>query len=189
MIGTSFKSEVQRIKINNNIMSGSIIFNFNSELFTVNWPGNAQLFGEAIKSGLESLSSVGAGNVSVLYTVPANFSSAYKITFEQDSSNVSWPLIKVATNSLSGGGTLTINVQTVKVISGSPKNSNPDTLPTDSMPPNGVSFGVTSPTSRISIGDLAPGDFAPIWAMRTTPPETEYLELDYFSVRVIGSPF
>jgi hypothetical protein len=185
LVGIAYRSEVQRININNTITSGNIIFEFGSDSFTVVWPGNSSGFATAIKDGFASIGYP----VDVKFTIPANFSTAYSITFEGEKGQRNLPLLKVRTNSLSGGGTLTITVTTKKIISGSPVNSTADEIGTELMVPAGVNFRTTGPTDRIFIGDLAQGDFVPVWAKRTTTAGTEYLETDYFTLRVLGGPF
>lgn len=185
LVGVSKKEEIQRIRINNTITSGDILFNFDSSTFLVGWPGNTSGFALAIKAGFDSIGV----DVDVFHTIPANFSSAYTIIFKNDSANKNLPLLKVQTNSLSGGGTLTINVTTKKIVSGSPLNNTPDEIATESTEPSGVNFIATNSGSKIELGDISPGDFIPIWAKRTTSSGTEYLERDYFTLRVVGGPF
>lgn len=182
IIGVAKRPEVQRINVNNTITSGDIVFGFGSSSFTAAWPGNISGFATNIQAGFASIGK----SVTVTTTIPANFSTAYVITFEGDDANINQPLLKVQTNSLSGGGTLTIKVTTKKATAGSPINSTADSIGTSSNSPYGVNFTETSSSNKLLIGDLAPGDFVPIWAKRTTAPGTEYLEYDYFSLRVLG---
>jgi hypothetical protein len=89
----------------------------------------------------------------------------------------------VSENNLVGS----ISVSISKVAEGQPINSNGPLLAVETVPPSKVNFYTAS--QRISLGNLLPGDFVPIWIKRTTVANTDFKENDYFVFKILGKPF
>jgi hypothetical protein len=179
-LGVSRATESQRIEISGGPSSGSAEFRLGDVSFSGTWSGSAESFRTSL---LESLASAGLGDMSVTHSSGA--SDIFTLSFLGSLDNKSHPLVELVENSLSGSPSISIT----RVTSGSPINTVAPLIPTRSTPPAGVTFLPTSGSSKITIGNLGPGDSMPIWMRRKTPAGTEFKEGDSVTVRLSGDPF
>ena len=179
-IGVAKSTEVQQIEITGEPASGSLDLRLGSKNFSASWGGSAANFLSSLQS---SLSSVGLGDVSVGYAYGT--SHVLTIYFLGSLNNKAHPLVEVTGNTLSPSASVSITRQT----QGSPINSSAPLIATSSTPPSGVTFSQTSPSLKISVGDLGPGDSFPVWIRRTTPAGTGFKENDTVTIRLSGDPF
>lgn len=106
----------------------------------------------------------------------------FLISFSGNEDNRNHSLLTSLDVNMSPAATITIS----KVTEGQPVNSEAPLLPTAQTTPFGVVFSATSPASRISIGDLRPGDGVPIWIKRTIAGTTSASQLNDFELRLSG---
>jgi hypothetical protein len=111
----------------------------------------------------------------------------FTVSFEGDSDKRNHPLLQVLANELSAASRPIISTR--KIVPGGPINTTAATLAVDTVAPDSVVFAATSPTNGISLGTLRPGDAVPLWVRRNAPPNTDFVESDYFVIKVIGKPF
>jgi hypothetical protein len=179
-LGVSRATESQRIEISGGPSSGSAEFRLGDVSFSGTWSGSAASFRTSL---LESLTSAGLGDMSVTHS--SGSTDVFTLFFSGSLDNKSHPLVELVENSLSGSPSISIT----RVTTGSPINTVAPLIPTRSTPPAGVTFLTTSGSSKITIGNLGPGDSMPVWMRRTTPAGTEFKEGDSVTVRLSGDPF
>lgn len=178
-LGSAKATESQRIEISGSPSSGSADFRIGSVAFSGTWASDAESFRTSL---LESLASAGLGDIGVSVSA-----QTFTLSFSGALDNKSHPLVELVANSLSGSGVVSVSIS--RVTTGSPINTVAPVVPTRSTPPAGVTFLPTSGSSKISIGNLGPGDSMPVWIRRTTPAGTEFKENDSVTVRLSGDPF
>ena len=186
-IGVSKTTEVQTVLIAGTVISGNMVFKYNHIQFTVEWDSTANL----ASNMTAGLASAGVDGAVVFIAITAdNPMVLISISFEGDSDNRSHPLLELYENNLDTSlgffepPTITIS----RGASGSPINSVATQLAVDTATPARVDFSSINPDQRIFIGSIMPGDSLPVWVKRTTPADTDFLETDYFTFRVSGSP-
>jgi hypothetical protein len=181
-LGVSRATESQRIDISGGPSSGSAEFRLGDVSFSGTWSGSAESFRTSL---LESLSSGGLGDMVVERS--SGSTDVFTLFFSGSLDNKSHPLVELVDSSLSGASSVSVSI--FRVTTGSPINTVAPSIPTRSTPPAGVTFLPTSGSSKISIGNLGPGDSMPVWIRRTTPAGTEFKEGDSVTVRLSGDPF
>lgn len=178
-LGVAKATESQRIEISGSPSSGSADFRLGDIAFSGTWTSDANSFRASL---LSSLAAAGLGDIGVSVS-----SQTFTLSFSGSLDNKSHPLVELVTNSLAGSGLISLTIS--RVTTGSPINTVAPVIPTRSTPPVGVTFLPTSASSKISIGDLGPGDSMPVWIRRTTPAGTEFKENDSVTIRLSGDPF
>lgn len=173
-IGTEFSNEIQNIEILGSVSSGDAEFSYNQNNFTVNW----STFSSDLISGLESL---GIQGVQVSYSNTNNIHN-FSIVFAGDSANKNHPTLILINNNFSNSPIITISKQNT----GRSINYSPSKLVTDYVAPVNVQF-IDDPT-RLSIGNLKPNDFIPVWVRRTTSAGSDF-QSDFFKFKISGKPF
>jgi hypothetical protein len=176
-LGVAKSTDVQRIDVTGTSISGTVIFRLGSSPIPVNW--GASPFG--FEASLRNALSYAGFAAEVSHSVSGN-TAAFTVTFSGVNNNRSWPTLQVQENNLTGTDTPTITIR--KISDGRPINSSAPSIVTDQMPPSGVSFQ----SGSILVGRIGPGDFAPVWARRTTPANTQFSLNDSFTVKVSGKP-
>lgn len=179
-VGVAKSTEVQTIQVSGSPTSGPIDFRLGSAEFSGSWDGSSSAF---LSSLVASLAGAGLGDLSVSYAYGA--AHVFTLSFRGSLDNKSHPLVEVVNNGLSPSCSVSVSRHT----QGSPINSVAPLIATTSTPPAGVSFQQTSPSSRIAVGDLGPGDSMPVWVRRTTPAGTGFKESDSVTIRLSGNPF
>lgn len=181
-VGVGNSTEIQRINIVGPVYFGNLLMRYDSAEFTAAWGSSAGEFETNLQSELGSI----APGVSVSSLVQGN-NYQFTISFFGDSDKRSHPLLEVVNNGLLAPDAPIVSVS--RIASGSPINSIAPTIPVDTAPPANVSFYNADESSKLSIGTLNPGDGVPVWIKRTTQPNTEYMEADYFKLKISGRPF
>lgn len=181
-LGVSRATESQRIEISGSPTSGAAAFRLGEVAFSGTWSGSAESFRATLAS---SLASVALDGIAVAHS--SGSTDVFQLSFSGSLDNKSHPLVELMTNSLSGAGAVSVSIS--RATAGSPINTVAPVIPTPSTPPAGVTFLPTSNFSKISIGNLGPGDSMPVWIRRTTPAGTEFKENDSVTVRLSGDPF
>jgi len=177
-LGVAKSTDVQRIDVTGTSISGTAVFRLGSSPVSVNWGTSPFGFEASLRNAL--LYAGFAAQVS--HSVSGN-TTAFTVTFSGVNNNRSWPTLQVQENNLTGTDTPTITIR--KISDGRPINSSAPSIATDQMPPSGVSFQ----SGSILVGRMGPGDFAPVWARRTTPANTQFSVNDGFTVKFSGKPF
>lgn len=178
-IGLIKATEQQTIQISGSPTSGTMDFRLGDRSFSGTWGGSASSF---LSSLLSSLATAGLGDMSVSYSYGS--SHVFALSFLGSLNNRSHPLVEVVNNGLSPSSSVSITRQA----QGFPINSVAPLIATTSTPPSGVAFQQTSPSSRIVVGDLGPGDSMPVWVRRITPSGTAFKEGDSVTIRLSGNP-
>lgn len=179
-IGVSKSTEVQTIQISGSPSSGTARFKLGDIEFSGSWGGSIENFVSSLSS---SLSSVGLGDTQISYSSGA--SQQLNLNFLGSLNNKSYPLIELVENGLSGSPAISIT----RTSQGSPINSVAPAIATPSTSPSSVVFQQTSPSSKILVGSLGPGDSMPVWVQRTTPAGASFKEGDSLVIRLSGDPF
>lgn len=179
-LGIASATEVQQVQISGNPTSGALAMRLGDKNFSASWGGSASNF---LGDLLYSLSSAGLGDISVGYSYGS--SHLFTMYFLGSLNNRAQPLMEVTSNGLSPSAVVAISRQT----QGSPINSTAPLIATASTAPAGVTFSQTSPSLKLSIGSLGPGDSFPVWVRRTTPAGTGFKENDTATIRLSGDPF
>jgi hypothetical protein len=177
-LGVAKSTDVQRIDVTGTSISGTVVFRLGSSPISVNWGASPFGFEASLRNAL--LYAGVAAEVS--HSVSGN-TAAFIVTFSGVNNNRSWPTLQVQENNLTGTDTPTITIR--KISDGRPINSSAPSIVTDQMPPSGVSFQ----SGSILVGRIGPGDFAPVWARRTTPSNTQFSLNDGFTIKFSGKPF
>jgi hypothetical protein len=178
-VGIAIVTDIQSIEIKGSVTSGNLILQYEQAQFVVNWEGSAQNFQNNLISGL---ASIGLEGVEVSTSLSAS-SQNFNITFQGNQDKRNHQKLVVSQNNLEGA----ISVSILKLSEGQPINSNAPLLAVETIPPAKVNFYAAS--QRVALGTLRPGDFVPIWIKRTTSPNTDFKENDYFVFKISGKPF
>ena len=139
------------------------------------WSDNFQIALRAI-SGLEDVTvipSVSGTTVTFRIDFLGSASKRYHETMEFISSTV-------------GFTSVSASVTSVKIASGSPLMRIADEIDAETTAPNGLQFITTSLDLPVSISDLKPGEFFPVWIQRVVPAGSEAVEGDGFVLRLRG---
>jgi hypothetical protein len=178
-VGAAIVTDVQNIEVRGPITSGNLVLKYEQTEFTAEWGGSPQNFLDNLLLAMEGVGLNGVGISTSFSGISQNFIVEFKGF--QDKRN--HQKMVVTENNLVGA----ISVSISKVTEGQPINSNGPLLATETVPPSKVNF--YTPSQRILIGNLSPGDFVPIWIKRTTGANTDFKENDYFVFKISGKPF
>ena len=177
-LGVAKSTDVQRIDVTGTSISGTAVFRLGNSPISVNWGASPFGFEASLRNAL--LYPGFAAEVS--HSVSGNTAS-FIVTFSGSNNNKSWPTLQVQENNLTGTDAPIITIR--KISDGRPINSSAPSIVTDRVPPSGVNFQ----SGSILVGRIGPGDFAPVWARRTTPANTQFSLNDGLTVKVSGKPF
>jgi len=180
-IGVSFDTDEQEIRITGVVSSGFVLFKYKQQQISVAWDG-ANVFSANLQAELHSIGLTGAEVIPI--TSPAV--NKFRIIFKDPNNFRNHPLLDIYSNQLEGSTKPVIEVR--KVTEGKPINSIAPLIEAETIIPTKVQFLTTSPTEKINLGTIGPGDFIPIWIKRTTPPDTPFEEEDFFTLKITGSP-
>lgn len=162
-IGVARATESQVVTVDGPVFFGDVLFDLDGNEVAAEWGGSAEEFAASLKA---SLLSIGLSGVDV-YNTYVGSSKKFTVAFGGPQDNRVQPLLSVSENNLQGVGTPGVSV--ARQTGGSPINSPAPLLATPEVPPAGVEFPASSPSSRILVGTLAPGDRMPVWVRRNTP--------------------
>lgn len=180
-IGVSFDTDEQEIRITGVVSSGFVLFKYKQQQISVVWDG-ANNFAANLLAGLHSIGLTGAEVTPIISSAINRF----RIVFKQPNNFRNHPLLDIYSNSLEGNTKPVIEVR--KINEGKPINSIAPLIEAETIIPSKVQFLDTSPTEKINLGTIGPGDFVPIWIKRTTLPDTPFEEDDFFTLKITGSP-
>lgn len=179
-LGVAKSTEVQRIQISGNPTSGVLTLRLDDKEFHGEWAGSAEAFLLSLSS---SLSNAGLSGVSLSHS--AGPPHAITMSFLGSLNNRSHPLVEVVNNTLSPASAVSVS----RTVQGLPINSLAPLIATPSTPPASVAFVASSPSAKILVGDLGPGDSFPVWVKRNTLAGTDFKENDSLVIRLSGNPF
>jgi hypothetical protein len=177
-LGIANSTDIQRIDVTGSSITGTAVLKLGSSPISVNWGSSPFGFEASLRNAL----SYAGFAAEVSHSISGNTAS-FTVTFSGINDNRSWPTLQVQENNLTGTDTPTITIR--KISDGRPINSSAPSIVTDQSPPSGVNFQ----SGSILVGRIGPGDFAPVWARRTTPANTQFSLNDGFTVKVSGKPF
>lgn len=181
-IGVRVADEVQKITIENVASGGTITFAYEEETAVVNYDADGDVWATNVETALLTFTAFHDISVEFGETVD---DFIFFVTFQGVDTERAFSLITVDDNSLTGDPTVTIT----RTTTGSPINSIPSALGTETTPPAGVDFVDASEEEPLILNDLGPGEGVPIWVRRTTPAESDPLPDDGFTLRLKGKPF
>lgn len=181
-LGIPKDTDVQELKIVGSVVSGSVVLKYNQQEISVPWGGSSSNFSSNIISSFES-----AGIPGVEVTFSGSSTITFNISFKGLSNYRNHPTLELFVNDLSG---ITKPIVTIKKIKeGKPINSIAPSLAVETVIPSGVDFYNTNSEEKVDLGTLRPSDFVPVWVKRTTNPNTDFEEKDYFIFKIQGDPF
>lgn len=189
-IGIEVNNERQDIYITNaaSVATGSMIMQFydfftdtdiqftithNSTIST--WASNFQTAIQSI-SGLEDVTVSGSFLGTTAYFSVNFLGSSAKRFYE------TLELVSFSQEFLDVNASLSIQ----KISDGGPKLKTANLIASEIIAPNNVVFVSTSSSSTLSIGDLKPSEFFPVWIKRTVSGNTTAIDNDGFTIRLKG---
>jgi hypothetical protein len=178
-VGVAIVTDVQNIEVRGSITGGNLVLKYEQTEFTAEWGGSPQNFLDNLLLAMEGVGLNGVG----ISTSFSGISQNFIVEFKGVQGKRNHQKMVVSENNLVGS----ISVSISKVAEGQPINSNGPLLAVETVPPSKVNFYTAS--QRISLGNLLPGDFVPIWIKRTTVANTDFKENDYFVFKILGKPF
>lgn len=178
-MGLDRSTEIQRLNIIGFVVSGSLTIRYESTQIVVPWGSSAGQFETNLQNQISSASPGSIVSTSII-------GNSYNFTISF-SDNRSHSLLELLDNSLVGNDQPIVSFS--RVASGSPINSVAPILSVDTVPPARVLFELPTVESKLALGTMLPGDKVPVWVRRFTPPNTDYMESDYFRFKIIGRPF
>lgn len=179
-LGVVKNTESQVISVSGGVFFGSVLLSFESEQFTVTWGGSPNSFAASLTI---ALASIGLKGAQVARSSASN-SHKFSITFRGVLDNKVHPLIQLISNDLEGPSKPSVSIS--RQTGGRPINSVAPILATPEVAPHNVTFVQTSPDSKLVIGTLSPGDYAPVWMRRITPQGVSYQKGSRVVLRVSG---
>lgn len=170
LLGLYLADDVQRMVISENVTSGSIVIRYGSSTYyytaPISWGGDYLDFRQNMENALNSIADL--TGVQVLASAGGSFYT-FEIAFTNSDGNKYHPTLHVSSNNLLNAlnGQPTITMQ--KVVSGSPINTIPDSIPNILTAPVGPAFYTTSSQAKKLVGTLRPGEGFPVWVKRIVP--------------------
>jgi len=178
-VGAAIVTDVQNIEVRGPVTGGNLVLKYEQTEFAAEWGGSPQNFLDNLLLAMQGVGLNGVGISTSFSGISQNFIVEFKGF--QDKRN--HQKMVVSENNLVGA----VSVSISKVAEGQPINSNGPLLAAETVPPSKVNFYTTN--QRISLGNLRPGDFVPVWIKRTTVANTDFKENDYFVFKILGKPF
>jgi hypothetical protein len=186
-LGIQTTTEIQKVVVTGQVSSGNLVMRYDQSQFTVDWAGSAGSFENNMESELGAIvPGVSVSTQTIQGRVPQTFRN-FIVSFEGAADNRGHPLLEIVSNNLVGPDVPIVSVS--RVNEGAPINSVAPLIPSDTTPPAKVSFYNADESSKLMIGDLLPGDGLPVWIKRVTLAGADYLEGDYFKLKIVGRPF
>lgn len=187
VFGVPQADEVQNIIVSSSTASspsgGNVVFTHEGSDATAAWHSNIGTWAQNIENALNSLSHLSEVSVSGSHSFSTTYTASFTVTFAGEDGGRNQELITLNANNLSGSGVFSLSFATIT--QGAPINTEAQTIPFETTPPFGISFG----TSDIEIGDLGPDDMFPVWLKRTTTASVTALQNDGITFRIVGIPF
>lgn len=183
-LGISKKTEIQNLNIALSGSPASGNFKLRYEDLTtdsISYSNDPSILASNIQKELNRLTVVGEGDFSGL-VVNYSSNSNYLIYFQGSEDNRNHPNLIPTDINITPSASMTIS----NSAQGQPINSEAPLLPNSITDPFGVSFYTTSESSKLSIGDLRPGDGVPIWLKRTSFGTTDAIINKEFQLRLSG---
>lgn len=182
-LGIAKETDAQELKITGSVISGDLVLKYNQQEISVPWGGSSSNFSSNL---ISALASVGVLGVEVTFSTSSSVLT-FNILFKGSSNYRNHPTLELFINNLSG---ITKPIVAIKKIKeGKPINSVAPSLAVETVIPSGVEFYNTNSEDKIDLGTLKPYDFVPIWLKRSTSPNTDFEEKDYFIFKIQGDPF
>lgn len=178
-MGLDRSTEIQKLNIIGVVLSGSLTIRYKSTQLIVPWGSSAGQFETNLQTQISSVSPGVVVSTSIL-------GNSYNFTVSF-SDNRSHSLLEVFSNGLVGNDQPIASFS--RVTSGSPINSVAPILSVDTVAPARVLFSSPTSESKLELGTMMPRDKVPVWVKRLTSPNTDYMESDHFSFKIIGRPF
>lgn len=178
-IGTTFKTEVQRIGVNGTATGGYFNVSYLDETpISVSWSASVATWANNLQTALNSIP--GLQDIIVVGSQVSGYTD-FRIEFSGDGNNKYYSIL-VCDNHLTGATSISVN----KIFDGSPINSIAQSLPNETSSPSEVEFIYPTVDSPLSIGNVMPNDYFPVWIKRTTPVNTTSIQDDGFTLRISG---
>lgn len=182
-LGIAKETDVQELKIVGSVLSGNLMLKYGQQEISVSWGGSSSNFSSNL---ILAFNSIGILGVEVdTSTSPSTLN--FNISFKGNSNYRNHPVLELSSNNLSGISKPIVTIRKLK--EGKPINSVAPLLATESVIPNGVEFYNTNSEQKIDLGTIKPSDLIPVWIKRTTNPNTDFEEKDYFIFKIQGDPF
>jgi hypothetical protein len=182
-IGIATAIDRQSIEIIGPISSGSVVLAYEQRSATVSWGGSPSNFQNNL---LSQLASIGLSGITSVLLSSGN-THLFSIAFEGALKNKNHSKLAVQQNNLVGSGTPVVTIR--KTSEGQPINSIAPLVASEKATPSGVVFSQANSINPISIGSIGPGEGFPVWVKRTTPTGASFKQNEYFTIRLLGSPW
>lgn len=181
-LGLRTSNEVQKITIENTASGGTLTIGYEDDSAVINYDADGDTWAQNFETGIMTLDGISEVSVEFGETVD---SFIFFVTFNGEEAGRSFDLLEVVANGLTSSPDVTIS----RVAAGSPINSIPSAIATETSPPVGVDFTDSTEEEPLTIGDLRPGDGVPVWVRRTVAVGSDPLPDDGFTLRLRGKPF
>ena len=144
----------------------------------IHWSLDVNLMGQRIAAVLNSLNQLGGVEV-IGQETETGFD--FLIEFKGEAGRRQQPLLGVV-NSVG------IGVEVSVVQAGGPINLIAPNIGFSNNPPVGVTFFDLKRLRAVKMGSFFPGDYLPVWIMRTVTPDTTPIQSDSFQFAIRGQP-
>lgn len=161
-LGVARVTESQVVSVDGPVFFGSVAFSLDGNEFSADWGSSAEEFASNLEASLVSLGLAGVE----VYNTYVGSSKKFTVAFGGPQDNRVQPLLSVSNNDLQGVGSPSVSVY--RQTAGSPINSPAPLLATPATPPARVEFVESSPSSKIMVGTLGPGEYMSVWVRRNT---------------------
>lgn len=183
-IGVLNATERQTITITNLVTGGTFTLRYGSQDVIVNYDPDLAAWTNNLRAALNTIPDF-AGGVSI-QTIQTINQVTFVVSFEGLGDNHSYSLLTLIANNLTG---LSPTIVIARQQSGSPINSIPTALDSESVIPNGVFFDSYGSSNPLFVGILGPGEGFPLWVKRTTVPGVSPMASDGFVLKILANPF
>jgi hypothetical protein len=186
-IGFTFSDEIQNLTVIGNLTGGVLTLSYEGQSFTFahssnlsTWVGNFQTAIRTIPN-LENVQVTAQTSVSsTLETV-----TVFTILYTGTAGSRFHPILDIVANALTPSAVVSAS----RSVTGSPINSIALIVDRATTPPTGIIFNAATLLEPQIVGHLRPTDGFPVWVRRITPPNTQPIAGDGFTVVVGGTAF
>ena len=186
-LGLYLADDVQRLVISQNVVSGTMVLRYGSSTYyytsPISWGLDYLDFRQNMENALNSITDL--TGVQVLASAGGSFYT-FEIAFTNNDGNKYHPTLYVSSNNLLTNVSTNPTVAIQKIVSGSPINTIPDSLPNSLVSPVGPAFYSTSSKARKFVGTLRPGEGFPVWVKRNVPKNANPSAASGSTFRLVG---
>jgi hypothetical protein len=186
-VGFIFANEIQNLTVIGNVTGGTLTLSYEGNNFTFSYSSNLSTWVANFQSAIRSVATLEEVQISAQTSISVDLQTVtvFTILYTGTSGKRFHPILDVVANAL----TPSAIVSASRSIGGSPINSIATVIDHATTTPNGVVFSPATLEEPVVIGHLRSTDGFPVWIKRVTPPGTQPLAGDGFTIVVGGTAF